>query len=157
MIHTNFMSFWSFLFSLWGGHRVGNPLPWDTDIDIGLLHDEVAKINQDELFKAFNQKNILIYYRMWLGSYYIERSNARGDLMVFHKTMSNEMWRTGLEPYVFYLHHSWYHKFPAELLKKPLPKVPFAGVEISVPRQKFLIQKYHYPNDWWMVKKPKGC
>ena len=136
---------------------MSNPLPWDTDIDIGLLSDEMRKINQEELIKSFDKKNITIYYRIWLGSYYIERENARGDLMVFQKTIFNEIWRTGLEPYIFYLHHSWYHRFPAELLEKPLPKVRFAGVEVSVPRGKFLIQKYHYPNDWWMEKKPKGC
>ena len=136
---------------------MSNPLPWDTDIDIGLLSDEMRKINQEELIKSFDKKNITIYYRIWLGSYYIERENARGDLMVFQKTIFNEIWRTGLEPYIFYLHHSWYHRFPAELLEKPLPKVQFAGVEVFVPRGKFLIQKYHYPNDWWMEKKPKGC
>ena len=143
--------------SLWGAHRVGNPLPWDTDIDIGLMSDELKRINQEQLFQAFKGKNISIGYRIWLGSFYVERGDARGDLMVFQETRFNEIWRTGLEPYVLYLHHSWYHKFPAELIERPLPKVRFAGVEISVPRKKMEIQRYHYPNDWWLQKKPKGC
>ena len=116
---------------------MGNPLPWDTDIDIGLMSDELKRINQEQLFQAFKGKNISIGYRIWLGSFYVERGDARGDLMVFQETRFNEIWRTGLEPYVLYLHHSWYHKFPAELIERPLPKVRFAGVEISVPRKKW--------------------
>lgn len=143
--------------SLWGAVRYKNPLPWDNDVDIALLDDEISAIDQQKMFSVFNKRGINIYYRLWFGTYRVERNTARGDLMVFRKTFFNEMVRTGLEPWVFFLNHRKFHTVPARLFKKPLPQLLFAGVNISVPRNGIEIQKHFYPHDWWKEMKPSGC
>jgi len=143
--------------SLWGALRMKDVLPWDSDVDMGLMADEINHIDEQELIDRFASKNISIYYRLWLGSYRIDRNGARGDLMVFQKTFFSSISRSGLERWILFPHHVKYHRFPARLLKKPLPVSAFAGVEISVPREGNEVQKYTYPNDWWKESKPVGC
>jgi len=143
--------------SLWGALRMKDVLPWDSDVDMGLMDDEMQQINYEELSNKFSNNNINISYRLWLGTYRISRNGARGDLMVFKKTLFSSISRTGLESWVFFPNHVRFHQFPARLLKKPLPVSTFAGVEISVPREGNEVQKHMYPNDWWKESKPVGC
>ena len=78
--------------------------------------------------------------------------------MVF-KDYYNTGWmhRVGLESYVFFMNYRYTHMFPAHLIKLPMPKVKFGKKTISVPHGGIEIQKYHYPDDWWLVKRPLGC
>ena len=144
--------------SLWGALRYKDPLPWDNDFDMGLLQDEMQHINEDQFLQAFKKKNINIYYRYWLGTYRVTRGKARGDLMVFRKTyLSDDMCRTGLEPWFFFVNHNRYHRFPSRLVKQPLPRVKFAGTDMPVPHEGVEIQKHFYPHDWQTETKPSGC
>ena len=124
---------------------------------MALLYDEVKNISKKALYESFLKKNITIYYRHWFGTYRIKRGKARGDLMIFKTSFYNEMCRTGIEPWLFWYNHKRYHRFPSSLLEQPLPKAKFAGIDLSVPRKGYEIQKYFYPNDWWKETKPKGC
>ena len=144
-------------FSLWGALRYKNPLPWDNDVDMALLDEEIRKIDEKDFLAAFRQKNIEIHYRIWLGTYRVTRNTARGDLMIFRRTFFHEMSRTGIEPWVFFVNYRRFHTFPAALVSKPLPKLEFAGVNISVPRKGMEVQKHFYPDDWWKESKPMGC
>lgn len=144
--------------SLWGALRYKDPLPWDNDVDMALYDEEVSKIDFNTLKRKFNERNINISYRLWLGTYRVTRGDtARGDLMVFRKSLFGYMWRTGIEPWVFFVNYRRFHTFPASLIQEPLPKMEFAGVNISVPREGIEIQKYFYPHDWWKESKPRGC
>ena len=146
----------TFYFSLFGALRYKNPLPWDTDVDILIRHEELQGMEETVFIDEFNKKNITIYYRPWFGAYRITRDKARGDLMIF-KNNSNSMNRVGLESYAFFINYRNFHVFPARLIKKPLPQRVFCGVNFSVPRNGLEIQKYHYRQDWWLEKLPKGC
>ena len=137
--------------------RVGAPLPWDNDFDIALLTEEVNEIDEKSFLEAFREKNIHIYYRHWKGEYVISRNEAHGDLMLFSKTWFGDRGRTGIEPWLFFVHFRRFHQAPARLFDKPLPALPFLGLNISVPREGMEIQKHFYPKDWWKEVKPKGC
>jgi phosphorylcholine metabolism protein LicD len=39
--------------SLWGAIRIGNPLPHDTDIDMGVMMSDIAKVPRAKLDAAF--------------------------------------------------------------------------------------------------------
>lgn len=143
--------------SLWGALRYNNPLPWDNDLDMALMYDEVKEIDVADFVRAFHKKNINIYYRLWHGTYRVQRDTARGDLMVFRKTIFDNMCRTGIETWLFFINHKQFHTFPASLMEKPLPVTLFAGVNISIPRSGIEIQKHFYPHDWWREMKPVGC
>ena len=142
---------------MFGALRYKNPIPWDNDVDIGLLAEDFDGKNEIEIVAAFKEKNINIKYSMWFGTYRVTRGAARGDLMVFRRTYFNQRCRIGIEPWVFYLNHQRYHTIPASLLELPLPTLPFAGVDLSIPRHGIEVQKYMYPHDWWKEIKPTGC
>ncbi len=91
-----------------------------------------------------------------MGAYRVTRSTARGDIMLF-KNYSGVMKRVGIEAYVFFVNYNTYHNFPARLLEPPLSANEFCGVNFSVPNNRIEIQKYHYPDDWWLERKPKSC
>jgi len=143
--------------SLWGAIRYNDPLPWDNDVDMALFDEEVQHLDVELLIEKFKQRNIDISYRLWFGTYRVTRGTARGDLMVFRKSFFGDMWRTGIEPWVFFVNYRRFHTFPAALVEQPLPKTLFAGVNISVPRHGIEIQKHFYPHDWWIESKPRGC
>lgn len=155
-ISMSVLSYHSFS-SLWGAVRYSNPIPWDNDLDIALLSNEMRLVDHNALYQEFQMKNISIYYRAWFGTYRVTRATARGDLMVFRETYFGEMSRTGIESWVCFLNHRNYHMFPSRLFKIPLPMLPFADVNFSVPRGGIEIQKHFYPNDWWKENKLDDC
>jgi len=153
--------YWVHLFvycSLWGGLRYNGPLPWDNDFDFGVLYNEITKHSKQKLIQKFKTFGIHCYYTQWSRFFSVMRSTARGDVMIF-SDFYNTGWmhRIGWESYIFFLNYRNYHKFPARLVKLPLEDNPFGLVNISVPHNSVEIQKYHYPQDWWKIKRPKGC
>ncbi|XP_066922947.1 uncharacterized protein [Clytia hemisphaerica] len=143
--------------SLFGAMRFGGPLPWDNDFDLAILSEEVAQIDESKFLQEFYDRGIKVMYRHWKGEYVISRNKAHGDLMIFSETWFGDRGRTGIEPWVFFIHFRNFHQAPARLFEKPLPKLPFLGMNISVPREGMEIQRHFYPNDWWKEVKPKGC
>lgn len=47
--------------------------------------------------------------------------------------------------------------FPPQLVIAPLPAKRFGEHFVPVPREGIELQKYHYPNDWWLEIKPTDC
>ena len=145
---------------LFGAIRYHNPVPWDNDIDMLVLDKEIHALDFATIKQKFTARGMDIYYRTWLGTYRVTRGTfARADLMVFRNTyLGDSMCRTGLEPWILFVNHFRFHTFPARLIdRKPLGKLPFAGVNVSVPNEGMEIQKYCYPYDWWKEVKPRGC
>lgn len=144
--------------SLWGALRYKKPLPWDYDYDMGILYEDMLKIDEKALFEEFNKKDIYIAYHNYAGNYKVEKGHMTGDLMIFRDYYNNGiMRRTGFESWMFFVHYRYYHQFPNTLIKKPLPTMEFAGENFFVPRGGIEIQKHHYPNNWWKEMAPIGC
>ena len=137
--------------------RRGGPLPWDNDFDMMLFYEEINTIDETEFYKKFHDRGIEITYRYWKGEYVVHRNGAHGDIMIFKEYWTGERGRIGIEPWLFFVHFKYYHQAPARLFVKPLPKLRFAGIDFSVPKDGLEIQKRFYPHDWWKEVKPKGC
>ncbi|XP_046841231.1 uncharacterized protein RP689-like [Xenia sp. Carnegie-2017] len=145
--------------SIWGAYRVQGPLPWDYDIDIGILGDEAySKIPHNEFIKAFEAKGIKVDDHTSLSScYYFRRGDfAQVDVDIFYRTR-NYMHRSGLVTWILYYNYQMYHTFPSWMLDDPLPTVKFIDVEMPVPRGGKEILKYLYPHDWETPFVPAAC
>ncbi len=78
--------------------------------------------------------------------------------MIFTDWYNNGiMHRIGMESYLFFIHYRKFHIFPSRLVQKPMPKLEFAGLNISTPREGIEMQKYLYPLNWMAEVKPDGC
>ncbi|KAL1131491.1 hypothetical protein AAG570_011108 [Ranatra chinensis] len=157
---THFLCFGS----LWGQLRLSRSLPWESDIEICLLNEEL--IAKDELYVArtFRNKDMYLEYDSTEGVYLVTDSNLPGatvQLIVFEKDpIINMLRRVGwkrrvLPPDCESLPSL--NCFPPRLIKPPLPLKEFGGYVISVPREGIEIQKYHYPGNWWKEVLPKNC
>ena len=144
--------------SLWGALRYRGPLPWDTDLDLGVLRKDLEHLPKGKLEMVLANNGMDIRYSSWGGFYRITSKNARADLMIFDAFSNNGyMERVGVESYVFFINYKKMHAFPSKLIQKPLPTMIFAGIAMPVPQKGLEIQKYHYPYDWWKESKPIGC
>ena len=148
-----FINFFHLFFSLWGALRYKNPLPWDYDFDFGIIHADLTKVREENIFKAFESNGIKIIYRPYAGNYRVSKGGAEGDLMIFRNN-NGVMQRVGFESYLLFVHYRKFHSFPANLVEKPLPGLEFAGENISAPHRGIELQKYLYPTSWWKVVKP---
>jgi len=142
--------------SLWGALRLNNPLPWDYDFDVGILYDDIQKVNTDDIQNDFRKAGIEFFYQRWSGNYKVKKGKMTGDLMLYVK-QRGMIHRIGIESWLCFVHYRYYHIFPLRLIEKPLPKLQFGNVAYSVPREGIELQKYLYPSSWKKVVSPKGC
>lgn len=153
---------WLMYGSVFGAFRTQGPLPWDNDVDIGFNGTGVfASMTFDNFIKPFTAKGLKVYRKRWITSnvmkvYSDALPHIKVDLFALYN-YRGWMKRAGLETWIFALNYNLHDTFPARLLDKPLPKVPFGDFTMPVPRQGIEIQKYLYPEDWWKEVKPVTC
>ena len=144
--------------SLWGALRVKGPLPWDTDADIGINGDELCACESMRFKKAFTKRGLSVKYVPLHGRYRATDGHEEIDIMIFVDYWRDGMMRrTGWETWPFFVNYRWHHTFPSWLVEPPLPQVPFAGRNMSVPKGGVEIQKWLFRNNWWKETKPLGC
>ena len=47
--------------------------------------------------------------------------------------------------------------FPSQLADPPLSSIKYGDIMLPSPREGLEIQKYHYPDDWWLQRKVHTC
>ncbi|CAB4026749.1 Hypothetical predicted protein [Paramuricea clavata] len=145
--------------SIWGAYRSKGPLPWDYDIDLGVLGDEAfSKIPREKFVRAFQERGIRVNDKMHQASvfYLIRGKFAQVDLDVFFD-YNGWMQRTGWVPWVLYYNYKSYHTFPAWMVQEPMPTMQFFDVQMPVPHGGKEILKYLYPKDWETPFTPAAC
>ena len=153
---------WLMYGSVFGALRNKGPLSWDNDVDIGFRGSGTfASMTFDEFIKPFAAKGLKIYYKRWITSnvmkvYSEDLPHIKVDLFAFYD-YNGWMKRAGLETWIFALNYNLHDTFPTVLVEKPLPDVPFGGITMPAPREGIEIQRYLYPDDWWMEVKPITC
>ena len=142
--------------SLWGAIRHQRALPWDVDIDLCVLSEEMSTMDQGFLLRLFRWENLSFDYSSREGKYEVRFGKVTADLVVF-EVSSDGGWleRVGWESRLFSNLPS--HHFPSTLVKAPLPVIKFQGLNMPVPRGDIEIMKFFYPDDWWKEIKPPGC
>ena len=144
--------------SLWGVYRFHGPLPWDHDIDLGVIGDENFYNKKDKLVEELVQLGFSVRDDWSTASYKVLRANQTGHLGIFiFINYFGTMKRPGLEPWLFSLHYTIYHSFPAWMVNTPLPKANFSGYTAWVPRGGREILKHLYPFSWRDVYLPVTC
>ncbi|KAG8259732.1 uncharacterized protein LOC124356991 [Homalodisca vitripennis] len=150
--------------SLWGQLRLSRTLPWERDIELCVLNEEMALKDEVFLERQFRKNNMQLAYDSTDGKYTITDDtlpDARVELIVFEEDPMVAMlrrvgWKRRVLPSDCESLPSL-SCFPPRLIKTPLPSREFGGYIIPVPREGIEIQKYHYPDNWWKEVLPKNC
>ena len=151
---------WLMYGSIWGARRIGRPLPWDNDVDIGFDGDGTfSKLTINEFMAPFQADGLQVQ-DTWLqrGSIHILRKDLwlKVDLFAFYN-YGGTMKRRGLESWIFAVNYHTYHEFPAWLVAPELPKAQFGSYNMSIPKGGIEILKHLYPYNWWKEARPVGC
>lgn len=150
--------------SLWGQLRLSRSLPWEADVELCVLNEEMALKDEVFLERQFRKHSMKIVYDSTEGKYIINDKSLPGatvELIVFEEDpMVGMLRRVGwkrrvLPPDCESLPSL--NCFPPRLVKPPLPSREFGGYILPVPREGIEIQKYHYPDNWWKEILPKNC
>ena len=151
---------WLMYGSIWGAHRIGKPLPWDNDVDIGFDGEgRFADMTLSEFLIPFRAAGLKVSNK-WIQSgtmvIYKEGLWLSVDLFSFYNH-GGTMTRRGIEAWVFPINYRIYHSFPAWLVEPELPQVKFGFFNISIPKGGIEILKHLYPYNWWKEVRPRGC
>ncbi|EDO41158.1 predicted protein [Nematostella vectensis] len=150
---------WLMYGSIYGAMRYDAPLPWDNDVDMGMRREDFDSIDFMEFSAKFKAAGI--EFRNGLaqaGKFHFTKIGGKLEVDLFlFRDYGGVLWRTGIEPWLLYVHYRRHHTFPTWLVKLPLPKTKFGSFEIGLPRGEFEILKHLYPDDWWKVVKPQAC
>lgn len=138
--------------SYWGALRVGGPLPWDDDADLGVIADKnYLSLSEKEFIDAFASRGMNVTNNMaQKTSLKLDRGDAHVDVMVYYDS-NGLMKRKGWEPFLIPVHYRLHHSFPTWVVKTPpsLPTMHFGNFNISIPRGGREIMKYLYRYNWW--------
>ena len=142
--------------SLWGALRINKPLPWDDDVDIGMIADgQYPNLSEEQFLKKFREKGVKITNNMrQKSSFKFERGKGDVDLMIYYD-YGEWMKRRGWEAWLLTVHYNLHHTFPKNLVEhKPLPSLKFGWFMMPVPQKGMEIMKHMYRYDWWVNYKP---
>lgn len=144
--------------SLWGAIRLNGPLPWDDDVDLGMIEDgKYPSLSTEEFLRKFYEKGTRITNNLsQKSSLKFERDKGAVDLMIYRE-YGQWMKRRGWEPWVLLVHYNLHHTFPKNVIKQPLPQLKFGWFTMPVPLNGIEIMKHLYRYDWWVEYKIESC
>ncbi|XP_032227679.2 uncharacterized protein RP688 [Nematostella vectensis] len=150
---------WLMYGSIIGALRYDSPLPWDHDVDLGARREDFDKLDRKAFIETFQSAGLIVHdFILRRGSITFSKEGGKlsVDLFLF-QDYNGIIWRTGAEPWLFFVPYKYYHTFPVNLIQPPLPKRKFGSIELSVPRGELEILRHLYPTNWWKIVKPKAC
>jgi hypothetical protein len=136
---------------------------WKTYNEICLRNEDVSKIEEAAVIRAFQRQSLNLVYFSSTGEYEVSNlpsGQMRVKIILFEKdAVTKNMRRVGWKHRLIPPDScALIHCFPPHLLHPPLPAKSYYKISIPVPRDEIEIQKYHYPDDWWKSNRdPKEC
>jgi len=118
--------------SLLGAARTGDIIPWDYDVDVGIYQDDISLSTHLSYIGRFGYfvEGGFVWEKATEGEFYrvvySESNRLHVDIFPFHSqngTMTKNTW---------FKSHRQDTEFPESFLK-PLEKISFVGVDVSVP------------------------
>eukprot|EP01134_Creolimax_fragrantissima_P004797 CFRG4797T1 len=150
--------------SLLGAMRYNAPLPWDRDIDMGILKEQLMDkgIGVDVVMLSFSQHGITdYYYDYWYGFFRAYGEfDAAADMMLWYDYFgTGYLKRIGWEAFFGPLAYSLFHNFPRHLVEPPtsLPIIRFGNGTFNIPREPLEFLKFRYEENWFKEVRPHGC
>lgn len=148
--------------SLWGVLKMKTVLPWIDYLEICLINDELAPMDEAFIFRVFKREGLLINYVSSQGLYLVNDVTTTEPLIkliLFEKdSMTGQYRRVGWKNRLVPPNScEAIHCFPPLLIEKPLPTANLLQVEMFVPREEVEIQKYLFPDNWWRDIEPEEC
>lgn len=142
-----------------------NAFDWKSFNELCLLNEDVSKVEEAAVIRAFRREGLKLSYFTSTGEYDIKVEDddnqvTRLKIFLFERDLvTDNMRRVGWKHRILPPDScSLIHCFPPHLLDSPLPKAQFYGIEVSVPKEGMEIQKYHYPDNWWRSsREPYEC
>ncbi|XP_048510899.1 uncharacterized protein LOC105687470 isoform X2 [Athalia rosae] len=124
---------------LWGQARIGRALPW-----AGLA---ATYMHAAGIYRVQEQE--------------VGEDAPKVEIVVFEEDLTTQMvrrvgWTRRVLPPDCELSPSL-QCFPPQLAISPLPMKKFGSHSLPVPREGIELQKYHYPDNWWLEIKPTNC
>lgn len=119
--------------SLWGAIRIKRQLPWDKNLDFCIMNEDLSKVEEATIYRAFRHTGVTVGYNPKEGEYTAYFKSATATLTVFQ--LSDDF--TNLERI------GWTHKlfrnspgqqFPSRLAAPPLPSLSFFNESMPVPK-----------------------
>jgi hypothetical protein len=142
--------------SLWGALKFKRTLPWDRNIDMCVIHQQIARIDEQTLDQAFKMFELKYRYNSRRGKYVVTYKTVSAEITIFEK-VQDHMERVGWEKRYFPSYYLNYQNFPSHLVENELPRLLFNGFDVPAPHLEYELQKYLYPENWWREVKPRGC
>lgn len=148
--------------SLWGALKMQNVLPWMDNLEICIVNDDLAKLEEAFVIRVFRREGLQMNYQMSNGIYDVSdtrQSSSLIKLFLFEKDSITGQyrrvgWRNRIMPPSSC---EAIHCFPPRLIEKPLPTATLLNIEMNVPREEVELQKYLFPDNWWRELEPEAC
>ncbi|KNC86844.1 hypothetical protein SARC_01037 [Sphaeroforma arctica JP610] len=150
--------------SLLGAMRYNGPLPWDRDIDVGILLNQMEDkgVRIDMVLLSFSQHGLTeFYYDYWGGFFRADGDYAAAaDVMLWKDYFdTGYLKRCGWEAFVAPVAYSLFHNFPKKMVEPPfgLPEVRFGNGTFNTPHDPLEFLKFRYLENWYTEIRPHGC
>lgn len=155
------------------------PRNWDRSVEFCIIGDELTRQDTSLVNRLFKTQDLILEYDVLDGTYWIKlSSDARHSgvppaqpntldvsarLIQFqHSKLSDTVMRkAGLKRSLLPEdcdNSPLLECFPSRLALSPLPLIKYGSHNLPGPKEGIEIQKYHYPDDWWLQRKiPPTC
>lgn len=157
--------------SLWASLYNEGPRTWDVTIDFCLFGSLLDHQDEGYVQKVFKSQNLFLEYDVLDGIYTVHLSEEPamikdgnslfGRLFLFQESSLGRMMlrKAGVKRALLPedCENALLECFPSQLVRQPLPMIKYGPHELPGPREGIEIQKYHYPDDWWLQRKMPSC
>lgn len=162
--------------SLWASLYNEGPRNWDKSVEFCIIGDELTRQDEGFVNRLFKTQDLILNYDHLDGSYWVKLSaevthlpqpnslDVSARLIQFqhssHQSSPTVMRKAGLKRALLPedCDNPLLECFPKRLALDPLPHIKYGSHSLPGPREGIEIQKYHYPDDWWLQRKiPPPC
>ena len=160
--------------SLWASLYNEGPRTWDKTVELCLMGDALTQQDEGFVAKFFRTQDLVLDYDMLDGVYTVRLadkvnypglpsaigSDVSARLVLFQQRSGSMMRKAGMKRALLPddCENPLLECFPSQLAMQPFAKIKFGTNQFPAPREGIEIQKYHFPDDWWLQRKiPSLC
>lgn len=162
--------------TLWGALRRNTLLPWERKVVLCAMNEDIGELDEVFFQRQFTAIGLALEYRPSLGVYTVtvaepsgSKENVWVEVILFETDDREQL--DAQQPQItgIYVRRiGWAHRilppgsialhsFPKRLIDAPLSIMQIADTSFPAPREGLELQKYHYPDDWWLEIRPANC